>query len=67
MPIFDFACSNCGNKFDLMISNSEKNKVKCPKCNSQDVKQLLAQFNTGGKIRPEPRGCQGCSAETKSR
>ncbi|MGS0764911.1 FmdB family zinc ribbon protein [Syntrophomonas curvata] len=61
MPIFDFLCQNCGKKFDIMIANADKNKVKCPECNSSEVKQLLSLFNTGG-TKSAPAGCQGCSA-----
>jgi len=63
MPIFDFLCQNCGNKFDVMISNADKDKVKCPECNSPEVKQLLSLFNTGGAKTASP-GCQGCNAGT---
>ncbi len=48
MPIFDFVCKECGKQFDVKISNAEKSKVKCPECNSSNLKQLLAFFNTGG-------------------
>ena len=44
MPIFDFKCEECGNKFDLMISNRDKNNVLCPQCNSDSIKQLLSMF-----------------------
>ncbi|MEQ8175302.1 MAG: zinc ribbon domain-containing protein [Syntrophomonadaceae bacterium] len=63
MPIFDFACQDCGSKFDLMISNADKDKVTCPNCSSKNIKQLLSEFHTG-KTRPSfSPGCsQGCSA-----
>ena len=63
MPIFDFECRECGNKFDLMIFNADKDKVKCPKCTSNNIKQLLSGFNTGGSTRSSGPSCgQGCSA-----
>ncbi len=63
MPIFDFACQDCGSKFDVMISNADKDKVVCPNCSSNNIKQLLSEFHTG-KTRPvSGPGCsQGCSA-----
>lgn len=60
MPIFDFICKQCGHKFDLMISNSEKDKVRCPECGAE-VKQMLSSFNTGGSTAPMD-SCQGCAA-----
>jgi putative FmdB family regulatory protein len=62
MPIFDYLCHQCGKKFDIMISNADKDKVKCPECNSGNVKQLLSLFNTGGGSKTLPASCQGCSA-----
>ncbi|MGI5921406.1 MAG: FmdB family zinc ribbon protein [Syntrophomonadaceae bacterium] len=64
MPIFDFACSECGNKFDVMISNSDKDKVRCPQCGSAKVEQKLSLFNTGGKSGGSPvmrDACHSCS------
>lgn len=47
MPIFDFTCKQCGHKFDLLIPNAEKDKVKCPQCGTADVRQLFSSFGTG--------------------
>lgn len=66
MPIFDFLCQNCGNKFDVMISNADKNKVQCPECKSTQVKQMLSLFNTGRTGKSVPTSCQGCSAGASS-
>jgi len=63
MPIFDFACQDCGKKFDLMISNRDKDKVTCPECGSSKVKQLLSLFNTtssGGSKTEMPSCSAGC-------
>jgi putative FmdB family regulatory protein len=61
MPIFDFECSDCGNKFDLLIANKDKNKVQCPTCESRNVKQLLSVFATTSSSSSVPQNsCQGC-------
>ncbi|NLU48674.1 MAG: zinc ribbon domain-containing protein [Syntrophomonadaceae bacterium] len=64
MPIFDFACQDCGKKFDLMISNKDKDKVTCPECGSSQVKQLLSVFNTASRgSKTELPSCSvGCPA-----
>jgi len=66
MPIFDFECQECGKKFDLMISNADKGKAKCPECHSPKIKQMLSLFNTGGgsKSSPMSDNCSTCSART---
>jgi putative FmdB family regulatory protein len=50
MPIFDFACQDCGKKFDLMISNQDKHKAKCPECGSSQIKQLVSLFSTSSGV-----------------
>lgn len=61
MPIFNFACKQCGKKFDLMISNAQKNQAKCPECGSLEIKQLLSAFNTASPARGgSANACQGC-------
>ncbi|MGR6836506.1 FmdB family zinc ribbon protein [Syntrophomonas erecta] len=64
MPIFDFSCRECGEKFDLMIANKDKDKVRCPKCGASNVKQLLSMFSTtGGSKSPAPACARpGCGA-----
>ncbi|NLG33630.1 MAG: zinc ribbon domain-containing protein [Syntrophomonadaceae bacterium] len=60
MPIFDYVCQNCANRFDLIISNSKKDGVKCPKCGSANVQQLLSLFNTGS-TRKIADNCASCN------
>lgn len=61
MPLFDFECRECGHKFDLIISNADKDKAKCPQCGAANIKQLLSTFGTtrSGNV---PESCSGCKA-----
>ncbi|WP_366942926.1 zinc ribbon domain-containing protein [Syntrophomonas sp.] len=66
MPIFDFQCQDCGKSFDKMLSYIDKDKVRCPQCDSSNLKQLLSSFNTtrwGMKTNKVqgPDTCGGCS------
>ncbi|MBW1918179.1 MAG: zinc ribbon domain-containing protein [Deltaproteobacteria bacterium] len=46
MPTYEFKCEKCGAEFTLIMSMSEREstKVKCPQCESEDVKQQLSHF-----------------------
>lgn len=46
MPIFDFVCRNCGKEFDVKVSIKEKDKVKCPGCESPDLRQVFSVVGT---------------------
>jgi putative FmdB family regulatory protein len=55
MPIYEFDCLKCKNTFTLLLSFSEyeeqaKAGVRCPKCQSKKVEQLVsAQVQTPKK------------------
>ena len=43
MPTYDYICKKCGKTFTLVLSLSEheKKKVHCPKCQSTRVEQQI--------------------------
>ncbi len=48
MPTYDYRCPGCKKKFSLMLSIKEHDtkKVKCPKCGSAKIDQLITSFMT---------------------
>jgi len=42
MPLYEFECEKCGNKFEEIVFYNEEKKVKCPKCNSKKVKKVIS-------------------------
>ncbi len=48
MPIYEYLCSKCGHKFELLKAKMTKNSIeKCPKCGA-DAHQQLSVFGVGG-------------------
>jgi len=43
MPVFDFVCLGCSEKFTELIIGSEK--IHCPKCKRTKLKKLFSGFN----------------------
>jgi putative FmdB family regulatory protein len=45
MPIYEYICSSCGERFSLLqkITATEKD-TDCPKCRSKEVKKLMSSF-----------------------
>ena len=39
MPIYDFKCRSCSNKFEALVL---KKTPACPKCSSEDLERLLS-------------------------
>jgi putative FmdB family regulatory protein len=43
MPIFEYLCEDCGNKFEKLVRNSG-NAVHCPSCGQEHLKQQFSTF-----------------------
>ncbi|MEI7812663.1 MAG: zinc ribbon domain-containing protein [Ignavibacteria bacterium] len=49
MPIFEYQCKDCNQKFEVLHKSSEcREEVICPKCNSANNKKLLSTFTPAG-------------------
>ena len=46
MPTYAYVCKECNKSFNqtMTISEHDKSKVVCPKCNSKKVEQKPAAF-----------------------
>ena len=42
MPIYEYKCRKCGNDFELLVFKTTV--AACPKCQSQELEQLLTGF-----------------------
>jgi putative FmdB family regulatory protein len=49
MPIYEYQCTSCGEKFEVMQSmGADGSELKCPKCNTKNPRRLLSAFFAGG-------------------
>jgi putative FmdB family regulatory protein len=46
MPIYEYRCEKCEERFEEYLSTSETPAPPCPSCGSEDVKRLLSQIST---------------------
>jgi putative FmdB family regulatory protein len=45
MPIYEYECTKCGEKFELHRSMSDDDSnLKCPKCGKGQPKKVLSTF-----------------------
>jgi putative FmdB family regulatory protein len=50
MPIYEYACEQCGEKFEQLVrSMSGEAKIACPKCASSKTKRALSVFAVGAE------------------
>lgn len=45
MPLFEFICKKCGEKFEELVLGNEDNNISCPKCKSSDIEKQFSTFS----------------------
>ncbi len=63
MPIYEFECEECGNRFEELMP-SEAAQVACPSCGSARVRRLMSAVAPPGR---QPRGGAVRSDESRRR
>lgn len=48
MPSYDLICQECGHKFSVFCSISQKDQQICPQCKSSNISQRFTAVNIGG-------------------
>lgn len=62
MPIFEYKCKQCDNKFEVLHKSTQnQEEVVCPKCNSTENKKLLSSFSASGFASNNSSGCESGS------
>ena len=46
MPLYEYYCSDCRSKFELLVNHKHADDVVCMKCHSEKVRRLLSVFAT---------------------
>ncbi|MGC8786870.1 MAG: FmdB family zinc ribbon protein [Anaerolineae bacterium] len=49
MPIYEYRCNECGEKFEKWLrSMSAANDICCPRCGSRNVEKAISLFGKSG-------------------
>jgi len=46
MPLYEYYCSECKSKFELLVNHKYADEVVCTKCHGEKVRRLLSVFAT---------------------
>ena len=60
MPIYEYQCEDCGEKFEKLVPMSAKTNPPCPKCSSEHVKKKISM------VASSQSGCSSCSSTSCS-
>jgi len=48
MPIYEYECRNCGERFEVLQKiNEDSSRVRCPRCNAGAPQRVLSSFSSG--------------------
>ena len=48
MPIYEYECQQCEEKFEMLhLSSEDEKNVCCPKCQAAEVVRVLSLFSSG--------------------
>jgi putative FmdB family regulatory protein len=55
MPIYEYDCKACGERFDRLVRRQDE-RIACPKCGSEQVTKRFSTFapSSGGGKPPAP-------------
>jgi len=49
MPIFEYRCKDCGEKFETLVySSSGTEEIECPECGSTQTEKQMSMFASSG-------------------
>ncbi len=72
MPIFEYECKSCRNRFETLVIRSNE-VICCPQCKGTDVNKLMSAccFTSKGgdgsvKRAAGTSGCAGCTSSSCS-
>ncbi|UCC90142.1 MAG: zinc ribbon domain-containing protein [Dehalococcoidia bacterium] len=64
MPIYEYLCSNCKLKFELIRAMSQSSEgAPCPRCGSS-AQRVLSLFSRSSEGSPASEGRSACSSCT---
>lgn len=63
MPVYEYICDDCQNKFEKRVSFSQAEKTPlCPECGREHTHKLLSTFALGGQSLGSRRGTANVSS-----
>jgi putative FmdB family regulatory protein len=63
MPIFEYACDDCGTKFEKLVRRAaESGDIRCPSCGQAHLTTQYSTFAARAGKSKEPAPTDGCGA-----
>lgn len=46
MPLFEYRCGDCDEKFEELVPFAKSDEMQCPNCGSKNTRKLVSAFAT---------------------
>jgi putative FmdB family regulatory protein len=70
MPIYEYECAKCGNRFEILQRIDEKPELHCEKCQGDDIRRVLSAgafvFKGNGFYATDYKAKENKARESKS-
>jgi putative FmdB family regulatory protein len=58
MPVFEYKCSSCNTKFEVLHKSSvNQEEVSCPECESHKITKLFSSFSPSVQSHSHESAC----------
>jgi putative FmdB family regulatory protein len=64
MPLYEFICKKCGQRFESLVTVGKERDVVCAECGSAEVEKKISCFGIGGgssRLKASSSSCTTCS------
>ncbi|RQW86257.1 MAG: zinc ribbon domain-containing protein [Geobacter sp.] len=59
MPMYEYSCTKCGQRFEKLEKKAAAETVVCPNCGSTEVNKEFSSFSSTGSVSIEYCGSEG--------
>ena len=63
MPLYQYACDQCGKTFEVLTGMDQRDRVTCPECGGLVRRAYTGACGFGPKkyaTKDRPASCEGC-------
>lgn len=69
MPIYEYTCRSCGNRFEELVVRDPETPLPCPSCKSTDTEKVMSVFGGINMVGSKTTSCpsaQSCAGSGNS-
>jgi putative FmdB family regulatory protein len=61
MPLYEYRCKACGERFEKLVRSECCAEIQCPRCGSSEADRLVSSFGVAGRGGASTGSSGGCA------